>query len=82
MSVRFSQFTSESQGSQRWLYYRKRTEGQNTLVLNGDNQNVAGVPSTTFGSTGETQNALAFTVANSSTAFLTTDLTSMYNDTT
>ena len=25
-------------GKQRWTYYRLRTEGQNTLVLNGDNQ--------------------------------------------
>lgn len=25
-------------GNKRWTYYRLRTEGQNTLVLNGDNQ--------------------------------------------
>lgn len=25
-------------GKQRWTYYRLRTEGQNTLLLNGDNQ--------------------------------------------
>ncbi|MBP7936848.1 MAG: heparinase II/III family protein [Phycisphaerae bacterium] len=28
-------------GKQRWTYYRLRSEGQNTLVLNGDNQNPA-----------------------------------------
>lgn len=28
-------------GKQRWTYYRLRTEGQNTLVLNGDNQDPA-----------------------------------------
>jgi hypothetical protein len=26
-------------GNQRWTYYRLRTEGQNTLVINGQNQN-------------------------------------------
>lgn len=28
----------QGENSQRWLYYRKRTEGQNTIVLNKLNQ--------------------------------------------
>jgi len=38
-------------GSKRWTYYRLRTEGQNTLVLNGKNQNPrAPAPIIGFGS--------------------------------
>lgn len=81
-AARAQQFTSETQGADRWLYYRKRTEGQNTLLLDGLNQNVAGVPTTAFDTTGEKQDALVYTPANSSTALFTTDLTSFYNDTT
>jgi hypothetical protein len=29
-------------GKQRWTYYRLRTEGQNTLTIEGENQNVTG----------------------------------------
>ena len=29
-------------GKQRWTYYRLRTEGQNTLTIDGENQNVKG----------------------------------------
>ncbi|GAA6057364.1 hypothetical protein JCM3770_005727 [Rhodotorula araucariae] len=75
-------FSSEAQNSPRWLYYRKRTEGQNTLVIDGLNQNVDGQPTTTFGSTGEAQDALDFKVANGSTVYFTADLGEMYNSTT
>lgn len=38
-------------GSKRWTYYRLRTEGQNTLVINGENQNPrAPAPIIGFGS--------------------------------
>jgi predicted nucleic acid-binding Zn ribbon protein len=38
-------------GSKRWTYYRLRTEGQNTLVINGKNQNpLAPAPIIGFGS--------------------------------
>ncbi|GAA5882738.1 hypothetical protein JCM16303_006570 [Sporobolomyces ruberrimus] len=73
-------FSKESQDSLRWTYYRKGTEGQNTLNI-GSNQNVAGQPTTTYDSTGESQDALVYTPANSSTAFMTADLSEMYNDT-
>mgnify|MGYP001580749331 FL=1 len=74
-------FSPEGQNDQRWLYYRKRTEGQNTLLMGGQNQNVEGIPTTTFQTTGEKQDALVYTPANSSTAFFTTDMTEMYNGT-
>ncbi|KAG9085423.1 hypothetical protein FS749_004431 [Ceratobasidium sp. UAMH 11750] len=73
-------FQNEQQNSQRWLYYRKRTEGQNTLVVNNDNQNVIAQPTANFKSTGEVQgSSTVMTVPDSSTAFFTTDLTSTYN---
>lgn len=75
-------FSSEDQNSPRWLYYRKRTEGQNTLLIGDADQNVAGTPQTTFQSTGEAQDALNYTPTNSSTAFFTADLSEMYNSTT
>ncbi|GAA6035855.1 hypothetical protein JCM8097_005739 [Rhodosporidiobolus ruineniae] len=75
-------FSSEAQDSARWLYYRKRTEGQNTLLIGGVNQNVDGKPTTTFTSTNESQDALDYTAPNASTCFFTADLTTMYNDTT
>ncbi|GAA6007587.1 hypothetical protein JCM10207_006395 [Rhodosporidiobolus poonsookiae] len=75
-------FSSEDQDSARWLYYRKRTEGQNTLLIGGINQNVDGTPTTQFGTTNETQDALVYSAPNASTCYFTADLTPMYNDTT
>jgi len=74
-------FDSEAQTAQRWLYYRKRTEGQNTLVVNLDNQNVNAFTPCTFGSSGTLQagSTTVFDVPNNSTAFFTTDLTTTYN---
>lgn len=66
---------------QRWLYYRKRTEGQNTLLFGGLNQNVLGVPSTSYGSSGDAQSALDYTPETTSTAYFTTNMTPMYNGT-
>lgn len=74
-------FSSESQDSQRWIYYRTRTEGQNTLLLDSESQNVLAAPSTTFGTTGEMQDALNFTPPINSTAFFTMDMTTTYNGT-
>jgi len=72
-------FTGELQSSDRWLYYRKRTEGQNTLLYDGDNQWVDGViPATTFGTTNDTQDVEDFTVSNGSTAYFVADLSDMY----
>lgn len=75
-------FTSELQDATRWKYYRKATEGQNTLLVAKTNQNVNCNPTTKFGSTGEKQSAgtTVYNVPSSSTAFFTTDMTSAYNN--
>jgi hypothetical protein len=47
-------------GAQRWTYYRLKTEGQNTLTLNGENQNPgAAAPIILFESAGEGARAVA-----------------------
>lgn len=61
--------------------YRKRTEGQNTLLLNNENQDVIAVPTTTFNTTGDVQTALDYTPANASTAFFTADMSTAYGGT-
>lgn len=74
-------FSNETQNSARWLYYRKRTEGQNTIVVGNENQNVEAAPSMKFDSSKTTQgSSTVFTVPSGSTAFFTTDLTSAYFD--
>jgi hypothetical protein len=40
-------------GHQRWDYYRLRTEGQNTLTINGENQDVKGTAKVVSFSSGE-----------------------------
>lgn len=74
-------FSSESQDSDRWLYYRCRTEGQNTIVYNGSNQVVNVVSHTLFSSTGTVQTGTKFEADEKSTAFWIADLTSAYNGT-
>lgn len=65
----------QAETSQRWLYYRKRTEGQNCLVLNYLNQNVTSQPTTKFDSTGDLQGAsTVMTLDDGSTAYYTMDL--------
>jgi hypothetical protein len=64
------------------LYYRKRTEGQNTLVVNKENQVLTATPPTTFGSSGTVQNSsTVVSIGSDSTAFFTTDLTDTYGGT-
>jgi hypothetical protein len=78
-------FSSEAQTATRWIYYRCRTEGQNTLVYNAaasplfGNQVVTGTPTNSFGSTGEAQSALAYTVPATSAAYYVTDLSTAYS---
>jgi hypothetical protein len=72
-------FSNDSQDSQRWLYYRKMTEGQNTILINQENQLVTAAPTINHGSSGTTQGAsTVFTVPSDSTAYWTTDMTSAY----
>lgn len=74
-------FSSEAQDSERWTYYRDRTEGQNTLLLDSVSQNVLAAPTTDFGTTGESQDSLDYTPVNSSTAFFRMDFSTTYNNT-
>lgn len=76
-------FSSDAQDSQRWLYYRKRTEGQNCIIVNAANQNVLAAPTIKHGTTGESQGSSAsYTVPETSTAYFTTNLESAYFDVT
>lgn len=72
-------FSNDTQGSARWLYYRKMTEGQNTILLNKANQNVAAAPTINFNSSGTVQgSSTVFEVPDDSTAFWTADISSAY----
>jgi len=77
-------FDSEAQDSARWLYYRKRTEGQNTILINQQNQLVtAAPPELTYGSSGTAQGpSTVFSVPSDSTAFVVYDMTSAYGNAT
>jgi len=55
------------------------TEGQNTLSIAGQNQNVGGLPVVTWGSTGDAQgSSTVLDLPSNSTAYMTADLTTMY----
>jgi len=72
-------FTSDAQDAARWKYYRKMTAGQNTILINHANQNVASAPTVKHDSSGTEQgSSTVFEVPNDSTAFWTTDMTSAY----
>jgi hypothetical protein len=72
-------FSSDAQDSERWLYYRKRTEGQNTILVDAGNQNVLAAPTVNFDSAGTTQgSSTVFDVPSDSTAYFTANLASAY----
>ncbi|PWN36949.1 uncharacterized protein FA14DRAFT_159220 [Meira miltonrushii] len=73
-------FKSEAQDAVRWEYYRKGTQGQNTIVLNKANQAASCKPVNTFLSTNTTQSGdITFTPASTDTALFVTDMSSCYN---
>ncbi|TDL28190.1 hypothetical protein BD410DRAFT_739730 [Rickenella mellea] len=75
-------FSSDAQDSQRWLYYRKRTEGQNTILVNKQNQNVGAAPTVKHETTGEAQgSSTVYQDPGTSTAYWIADLSSAYADT-
>jgi hypothetical protein len=76
----YQYFQSEAQDAVRWLYYRKRTEGQNTMVVKHANQLVTASPTIKNGSSGTSQNlgTTVFEVPDKSNAFFVADLTSAY----
>ncbi|KAJ7043594.1 chondroitin AC/alginate lyase [Mycena alexandri] len=72
-------FSNDTQGSARWMYYRKMTEGQNTLLVGAANQDVTANPTMKFGTSNTTQgSSTVFTPPSDSTAFFVTDMTSAY----
>lgn len=72
-------FSSDAQDSDRWLYYRKRTEGQNTILVGAANQNVLAAPTVNFDSAGTVQgSSTVFDVPSDSTAYFTANLASAY----
>ncbi|KIY45778.1 hypothetical protein FISHEDRAFT_48820 [Fistulina hepatica ATCC 64428] len=72
-------FSNDSQDSQRWLYYRKRTEGQNTILIDKLNQHVSDAPTVKHDSSNTTQGSSTVeTLPSDSTAYWMTDMTSAY----
>lgn len=72
-------FTSEIQSATRWQYYRKGTQGQNTLVLNKANQQASCQPVNTMETTNVTQtNSLTFAPATTDAAYFKTDMSDAY----
>lgn len=75
-------FSSDAQDSQRWLYYRKRTEGQNTILVNKQNQNVGALPAVRHQTSGTAQgSSTVIDIPDNDSVFWVSDLTSAYNDT-
>ncbi|KAL0951431.1 hypothetical protein HGRIS_008123 [Hohenbuehelia grisea] len=74
-------FSSGAQDADRWKYYRKMTEGQNTILINQQNQLITAAPSVKHGSSDTKQgSSTVFDVPSDSTAFWTTDMTSAYSN--
>lgn len=73
-------FSNDTQSSARWLYYRKMTEGQNTILINEANQNVAASPVVlNSGSSQTTQgSSTVLNLGSNSTAFWVADTSSAY----
>lgn len=73
-------FASEAQDAVRWQYFRKGTQGQNTLVINNRDQSASCRPINTMSSNNTTQTAdRDFVPATSDTAYFITDMSSCYN---
>jgi hypothetical protein len=74
-------FNSDAQNATRWEYYRKMTEGQNTILINKSNQNVLAAPTVQHGSSNTTQgSSTVINIPSDSTAFWVADLSSAYFD--
>jgi hypothetical protein len=72
-------FSNDTQQSDRWLYYRKASEGQNTIVIGEANQNVLASPTVNYASSQPTQgSSTVLNVPSNSTAYWITDMTSAY----
>lgn len=75
-------FQSDAQDAFRWLYYRKRSEGQNVIVVNHQNQLVTASPTIKNGSSGTSQSSgtTVFQASGDSKAFFIADLATAYGN--
>jgi len=75
-------FLSDEQNATRWKYYRKMTEGQNTIVINQSNQLVTAAPKIVSSGSSKTAqgSSTVLDVPKDSTAFWVTDMSSAYAD--
>ncbi|KAJ6618886.1 chondroitin AC/alginate lyase [Mycena sp. CBHHK59/15] len=72
-------FTSDEQNAVRWTYYRKMTEGQNTILIDQRNQNVKAAPTVKHDTSNTTQGpTTVLEVPTDSTAYFVADLSSAY----
>jgi len=72
-------FSNETQASARWTLYRKMTEGQNVIAINGANQDVLGQPTIRHDSSNTAQGAsTVFSAPSDSSAYIVADLSSCY----
>jgi hypothetical protein len=78
----YEYFTSDAQNAVRWLYYRKRTEGQNTIVVGEANQLVTSSPTIMNGTSGTIQSpgTTVFSPPSGSNAYFIADLTNAYGN--
>lgn len=73
-------FTSEADDAVRWEYYRKGTQGQNTLVIGNKNQLASSSPNNQFATTGVKQTSdVNFKPATNDVAYFITDMSAAYN---
>ncbi|KAJ2919343.1 hypothetical protein MD484_g1161, partial [Candolleomyces efflorescens] len=76
-------FSSGAQDADRWKYYRKMTEGQNTILINQTNQNILAAPTVRHDTSGTKQgSSTVLELDKDSTAFWVADLTTAYFDAT
>ncbi|PWY97181.1 hypothetical protein BCV70DRAFT_203105 [Testicularia cyperi] len=73
-------FASEAADAARWTYYRKATDGQNTLTINMQNQIPNCKPVNTFSTTGVSQtSSLTYAPGTNDVAAFVTDMSSCYS---
>jgi len=76
-------FSSDSQDAVRWTYYRKMTEGQNTITIKEGNQNVLADPVVKMETSGTKQGSSTVSdIPSDSNAYFKADMTSAYFDAT
>ncbi|KIY70298.1 hypothetical protein CYLTODRAFT_392271 [Cylindrobasidium torrendii FP15055 ss-10] len=74
-------FASQAQDAVRWTYYRKETQGQNTLVIGGNNQLVTATPKILNKGSSGTKQGSSTVMPWEGTAFWVVDMTSAYDAT-